>query len=273
MIVLFSILFACNRVEPLDSEQICDGLDDDRDGQIDEGLFGYDTELVFDEAGVPNIEQGISRSLRIPMGMFGRSYEAETSEGETWSSWVEFDGEGRAISVEFTHIESDGQETVSLQSAAYEGDLKVWDVGTRTVDGETVLDYEQSWTYHDHGQVSTHSYADTISQRTQDSEWFYDERDREILLRREGSEFDCAEWVTGYDDTLNTKTAYAGVTCGNDPPDTDVITPVEPSLTRLGACWPRCSTLDGLTHAFGLAPCQQAPIRRDRQDQQFGPRQ
>jgi hypothetical protein len=225
-------LVACNR-DALDTEELCDGLDNDRDGLIDEGLFGYDIVQPSDEAGVLAAEDEIGTILRVPNGMLSRSYEGETSEGETLSAWVELDGMGHAIAMEQISTNSEGLQTVNIQSAAYEGDLKVWDAGTRTVDGETVLDYEQSWTYHDHGQASTHSYAEAVSGRTLATEWFYDEQEREILWRREGSQISCGEWVTAYDDTLNTKTAYAGVSCGDDPPATHWVRSTYDSQGRL----------------------------------------
>ena len=220
MIVLFSILFACNRVEPLDSEQICDGLDDDQDGLVDEGLFISTLDFVLDEAGVINLDRGVALQLSWAPGIEERTTTQVSDVGDITEEFYRYDGEGNIVEAEYG---SESDRTV--YERRYEGSELVYDLSERFEDGELTSKVETVIELTDSGQRALLQSEDFINGEILSFIYTYDEQDRQMSRRQEGPDQVCLEWFTRYDDTLMQKYSYDSVPC-------DEPLPSEPAVTR-----------------------------------------
>lgn len=199
----------------------CSLVDPEGDALCGAGSLGYEPILNTDEAGVTDVGQGVTVVRQTREEVVELRAESWNSEGASSSYLAEFDGAGNTTLVEYTALSATGEETVFAQSVSYEGGRWVRSTVREAVDGEATLDYELSLRYNDAGLMATFDYVDPLKQFSQYSEYFYDNRDREVLVQREGSSLGgCYEWATVYDDSLNTQTAFTGVGCGKELPET-----------------------------------------------------
>lgn len=231
-ISLFAVLFACNRVEPLDTEQICDGLDDDQDGLIDEGLFITTVEFALDEADVIDLDRGLAlRESWVP-GIEQRTEVQISSSGDVIEEHYEYDALGNILAAEVITTSESGEVRV-VHERRYQGSEVVYNLRERFDDGEAVSRVETVIELTDSGQMSTLREEDFTDEEVIWLRFSYDAQDREILLRQEGPEELCVEWSTVYDDDLMQSYAYEMVLCDAPLPDEPVETRTWDSQGRL----------------------------------------
>lgn len=220
------LVLACGRGELPEGEVRCDGLDDDEDGVVDEGLVGHGFEFVLDRAGAPDLDAGFSLELSEFAGLESESLEYLAADGAVTLQLSEFDTSGRLVYLEQWTTSAEGEETGVQISAEYQDELRdgyqVFLTREDFVGQERTSAYELRSEFNEFGLKVESNYLDLLTDARLTYRWGYDAQHRETSAIQTSNGV-CREYVTTYDYELNHRFEYALSGCG-------YLTPGEPAV-------------------------------------------
>lgn len=105
--------------EALDTEMICDGLDDDQDGLVDEEVVGIRYEMPLDIGGAPELDAYFEFDAQVAVGVSTLSHSYELDDGSHGVDEKEYGTSGRLLYSRSEYTAADGEST-SSETYTYE---------------------------------------------------------------------------------------------------------------------------------------------------------
>lgn len=214
------MLLACADPIPalFEPETACDGLDNNGDGRIDEGVLAARFGVQEDLAGAPDLDTfsvagAWSPGVRwVQKKGWSESYSGRVTESvEGWT----LDEKGRLVEEYRWQQDQDGTSEYIFQ-AEYQGDVQVTLVQRVITDGADILEFGWRATVVEDGQVLA---AELLIDGVLASSiaYTYDAQGRETWQRWVDAETQrCSAEARIYDDTRLTQETYYGASCSTD---------------------------------------------------------